>query len=188
MHRHQLSCPRVHWFVHVLFFKEWSRVSYKEGHPGIYSFAEISAAELGFEEFSRSSKVLLFFLSFPLVWWCPLLIFPSTSNFPFLQAFWFFSLDLAVLFLPLSFFLFSLWAWNIFSVPISIPISLLYIIILCIRIFSFFCKQLDVVYVHKLLLLLLLLLFYTLWVFLSALTRGWVTTSFLWFLELFSVF
>ena len=36
------------------------------------------------------------FLSSPLVWWCPLLISPSISKFPFLRAFWFF-LDLVML-------------------------------------------------------------------------------------------
>ena len=83
-------------------------------------FDEISAAELGFKKFSRSSKVLFyFFLSSPLVWWCPLPIFPSICNFPFLKVFWFF-LELTVLFLPLFvFFLSSLLAWHIFLCQIS---------------------------------------------------------------------
>ena len=55
-----------------------------------------------------------FLLSFPLVWWYPLPIFPSTCKFPFIIVFWFF-LDLAILFLPsfVFFFCFSLFAWHI---------------------------------------------------------------------------
>ena len=38
-----------------------------------------------------SPWILFFiFISFLLVWWCPLPIFPSTWKFPFLRAFWFF--------------------------------------------------------------------------------------------------
>ena len=40
--------------------------------------------------------IFLFFLSSPLVWWCPFLVFFGTCKFIFQQAFWFF-LDLAVL-------------------------------------------------------------------------------------------
>ena len=34
--------------------------------------------------------LFFFFLSSPIVWWYPFLIFPSVCKFPFLQAFWFF--------------------------------------------------------------------------------------------------
>ena len=47
-------------------FKEWSRVSYNGGYPGIYPFDEISAAELCFEQFSRSPEVLFSYLVFHL--------------------------------------------------------------------------------------------------------------------------
>ena len=59
---------------------------------------------LGFK-FPCSSEVHLIIFSFISVWWCPLPIFPSTSNFPPLQVFQCFP-DLAVLFL-LFFSLFS---------------------------------------------------------------------------------
>ena len=64
--------------------------------------------------------LLWYFLSSPIVWLCPLPIFPSICTFPFLWAFRFF-LDLIVLFLP-SFAIvrISLWAWNIF--PWQIPL------------------------------------------------------------------
>ena len=55
-----------------------------------------------------------FFLSSPLVLWCPLPIFPNTCMFPFIRAFRLF-LHLVVLFLPLFiFYRFSLIAWHIF--------------------------------------------------------------------------
>ena len=104
-------------------------------------------------KFSCSSEILfLLFLSFPLDWWCPFPIFPSTCNFPFLRAFWFF-LDLVILFL-LLFFLNPLFIMSIAycSIPNFIPISWLYIPIVCIKVFSsfsFFCKQLNVIYIYK---------------------------------------
>ena len=62
--------------------EEWYRVSYKRDSPGTNSFDEILAEQLGFEKLFRSSeKLLLFFLSSPLVWWCLLPIFLSTCKF-----------------------------------------------------------------------------------------------------------
>ena len=92
----------------------------------------------------RFILVNLFFLSL-LVWWCPLPIFQSTCNFPFLKAFWFF--DLVVLF----FLLFIIMSIVHFSMPNSIPIPWLYILIVCIRVPNFFIffKQLDVVHIYK---------------------------------------
>ena len=59
------------------------------GCASVYSFNEISVKELGFQKFSRSSKVLFLFLSSLLIWWGHLRIFRSTCNFPSLQEFWF---------------------------------------------------------------------------------------------------
>ena len=47
-------------------------------------FDEISASDLGSEKFSCFQVLFNYlFLSFLFVWWCPLLLFPSTCNFPF---------------------------------------------------------------------------------------------------------
>ena len=51
--------------------------------------------------------LLVFFLHLHFVWWRLLPIFLSTCKFTFLEAFWFF-LDLPVLFLPLSLFLYQI--------------------------------------------------------------------------------
>ena len=87
-------------FVWVPLLSIWTIVPsiFQEELPMCFSFNEIYAAELGFEKLSLKYSFLIFFLSSPFVWWCPLPIFPSTCNFPFLQAFRFF-LDLVVLFL-----------------------------------------------------------------------------------------
>ena len=89
---------------------------------------------------------LLFYLSFPLIWRCPLLIIPSTCNFPFLRVFWFF-LDFVLLFLRLFvvFFSTSRYLHSTFSISTSIPISWVYIFIICIRFsnhFLFFASNL----------------------------------------------
>ena len=69
--------------------------------------------------FSWDTVFYLFFLSSPLVWWCPLPIFPSIFKFPFLQAFWS-SLGIVFRFLPLCVISrFSFLAWLIF--PCWIP-------------------------------------------------------------------
>ena len=80
----------------------------------------------------------LFFLSSPLVWWCSLLIFPNSSNFPFLRAFCFF-FDFAVLFLSLFVFfpLFTI-SMTHFSISNSIPISWLHILTIYIRVSNSF--------------------------------------------------
>ena len=60
--------------------------------------------------------LLLFFLSSPLVWECPLLILPRTYKIHFLWAFWFF---LSILLLPFfAFFHLSLLTWYIFQCQI----------------------------------------------------------------------
>ena len=76
-----------------------------------------TAAEFGFEKL---------FLSSPLVWLCPLPIFPSSCNFPFLQVFWFF-LVMAVLFLPLIVFFHFSFSWHIFQYQIIIIIIIIII-------------------------------------------------------------
>ena len=115
-------------------------------------FDEISALELGFGKLLRSSEVLfLFFPSSPLIWWCPLPVFPSTFNFPSLKL----SsciFDLAVLFHPQILFLSFIINMAHFSMPNSISITWIYIFIVCIKVFSylsFFCKYLYVIHIYK---------------------------------------
>ena len=57
---------------------------------------------------------LLFFLSSPLVWWSPFPLFPSTCIFLFSERFGSFLIQYFYSFRYLSFFYFSLWAWQIF--------------------------------------------------------------------------
>ena len=68
-------------------------------------FDAIPTAKLGFEKCFLSSEIHFynFFLLYPLVWWCPLPLFPSACTFPFLRTFTFF-LDLTGLFFPLFVF------------------------------------------------------------------------------------
>ena len=81
------------------FFESSSFVHFKNGpyyltrRTGVCPFDEIPVVGFGFEQFSCSPEILFFnfFLSSPLVWWCPFPIFPGTSNFPFIWAFWFIS-------------------------------------------------------------------------------------------------
>ena len=61
MHRHQVPC-NLEQFSEC---QEWSRISYKSDSPGVYLFDEISAAEICFAIFFRSSYEL--FLIFPYV-------------------------------------------------------------------------------------------------------------------------
>ena len=70
----------------------------------------------------RTSSLL--FLSSPLAWRCPLLIFSVVCSFPFLQVFWCIP-DWAVLFVPLFLFyyFFNIFTMAHFSIPNSIPIS-----------------------------------------------------------------
>ena len=63
---------------------------------------------------------LKFFLSFPLVWWCQVPIFPSICRFSFLRAFWWL-LDLVVRLLPLcTVCQFLSLAWYIFQCQIPL--------------------------------------------------------------------
>ena len=89
-----------------------------------------------------------FFLSSPLVWWCPLPIFASTSKFPFLRFFSWFGNSI-----PSIICRFPLLTICIahFSMPNSTLISWLYILTAFIRVsdsFSIYSKQFDVVCVH----------------------------------------
>ena len=93
MHGHQFPCCSVYLFELLLCrFLKWSRIPCKDDCPDAIPFVEISAAELGFQKFSRASGVIHsnFFLLFLLSWWCPLPIFPSTCSFLSLQMFSFF--------------------------------------------------------------------------------------------------
>ena len=82
--------------------------------------------------FSRETLFKFFFLSSPLVWWCPLPIFPSTCKFPFL---WFFSRFGNSI--PCRFLLLIICMAH-FSIPNSIPISWLYILTVYVRTFNYF--------------------------------------------------
>ena len=89
----------------------------------------------GFEKFSRSFKYSPYFSSSLLVSWCLLPIFPSTCNFPSLRAFWFF-LVWHFYYFRCSFSPIFIMSMSHFSLPNSIPISWLYILIVCIRVSS----------------------------------------------------
>ena len=75
------------------FFFSW--VLLKGDCPYVYLFGEMTAAELGFQKFSRSSKILFPYFFFQ--------IFPRICNFPFLLALWFL-LDFGCSFLRYSSF------------------------------------------------------------------------------------
>ena len=117
-----------------------------EDSPSVHRFEEISIEEFDFGKLSCLSEVIFsyFFLSSPLVWWCPRPVFPRACNFPFLKVFSFFSY-LPVLFLLLLLFSnFSLSAWHFLRLN-SITIYWLYIFIFCIRVsssFSYFANTL----------------------------------------------
>ena len=146
-------CLLVNWSAFLLWiFQERSRISYKGYCTGVYPFDEVSAAELGFQKFSRFSESLFLFFSFISA---SLMLY--ASNIPkYLQVI--FSPSDLILSWSNNFFstiicLFLLYilTFSHFSTPNSIPISRLYILIICIRVsnfFSFFCKQLDIVHVH----------------------------------------
>ena len=125
VHCHYLSWALVHsseFFPHP--HQEWFQISNKEYCPGVYFFDEIVATEIGFQMFSHSFLVIFSFIL--LVWWHQLPMFPSISNFSFLQEFLFF-LTLAVLFLMLFvFFHFSSWTLHIFlyQIPFLYPSSI----------------------------------------------------------------
>ena len=70
----------------------------------------------------------LLFLSFSLVWWCPLAILLSISKFPFLWSFWFFYLFDSSIPSVICLFLLFFISMAHFSMPNSVPISSLYII------------------------------------------------------------
>ena len=89
-------------FLHYQLW-ECSRVSYKGYNQNIYSFDDISVAEIGFKKFSYFSKIFLITFLFISVWRCPLLIFQSSWNFLFLKVFRYFP-DLVDLFFSSFFF------------------------------------------------------------------------------------
>ena len=85
--------------VHLKF-----RVSFKVDFAGVYSFDEISAAELAFEKFHCYSQVHLFYFFFHFRLLVVILDIFKYISFSFALTFWYF-LDLAVPFFPL--FLYS---------------------------------------------------------------------------------
>ena len=105
---------------------------------------------------SRTSLIGLrysfFFLSSPLIWLCPLPIFPSPCKFPFSRAFWFFYY-LAVPFLLLSSFPTLYYEhgplFNTESHSYILSVYSYFFIFKSPILFSSFCKQLDGVPVHS---------------------------------------
>ena len=77
------------------------------------------------------------FLSCPLVWWCPLPIFPSACRFRFLQAFWYGWFGCSIPFV-IRLFPFFIMSMVYFSRPNPIHISWLYILIIGNKISNFF--------------------------------------------------
>ena len=70
----------------------------KEDRSGFISLVWFQLQSLVSESFLIRLRYLFIIFSFiSTYWWCPPRIFPSTFNFPFLPAFWFFR-DLAILF------------------------------------------------------------------------------------------
>ena len=105
-----------------------SRMDLTWGTAQLFTPLWDSCYRVWFRDFSFVWDTLFFkaFLSSPLVWWYPLVIFPSTCMFPLLRLFWFF-LDLAVLFFLLHvFFLLLIISIGHFSMPNSIPVYWLY--------------------------------------------------------------
>ena len=68
----------VYWSICLRF----SLVYFKKDLKGVYPFDVIPAAEFGYGKFSHWSEILVFFLSYQLVLWCPFPIFASTCCFP----------------------------------------------------------------------------------------------------------
>ena len=94
-----LFCSPVHLLKSFLCpLRKWSRVSYNRDSP-LMRFLLYSLVSSRVFFFVHLRFSFIFFFSTPLVWWCPLPIFPSICKFPFLLAFWFF-LDLVIQFLP----------------------------------------------------------------------------------------
>ena len=80
---HEFSCSLVHLFKFLPRpLQECSRVSY-EGDTSLMRFLLLSLVSSSF--FVLLGYSFLIFLSSPLVWWCPLSIFPSICKFLFLR-------------------------------------------------------------------------------------------------------
>ena len=120
--------------------------------PNVYLFDEFSASELSFESFLVFLRyAFLFHPSSLFVWWCQLVIFPSTCSFLLFMR------PNAVLIWQVHsfcFFLlshFSLFAWYIFNAKFHSYILALYLYCLYqgIQFFFIFCKYLYVILLHK---------------------------------------
>ena len=111
-----------------------------DGQGGLFLWCDFCCRVWFWEAFSFVwSFLFLFFLSSPLVWWCPLVIFSGTCNFPFFNR--------SNSFLIWQFYSFYYLSFPFFIMTIahfimlnSIPIIYLYILTVCIslEIFSFF--------------------------------------------------
>ena len=115
--------------------RDTAQVFINPDRSGIYSFNEIPGADLGFKVFSRLSNSFLLITVYLMV---SVSNTPSICTFPSLQAFWFFH-GVTLLFLLLVRLgpLFSI-SMAHFSMPNSIPISWLHILIDCIKVSSSF--------------------------------------------------
>ena len=101
VHRHLLSCSLVYLFkiCFCQFLKNGPEYPTRGTAQG-FIFLIRFLLQCLFSRFIVHLKYsFVIFFSPPLIWWCPLSIFPSTCNFSFLQEFWF-VFDLAFLFLP----------------------------------------------------------------------------------------
>ena len=149
MHLHEFSCSLVHLFI-LLSSSSLVPCILRVRQVGYFPFDKISAIKFGFPVLLIYSFYI--FLSYSLVWLCPLSICKSISRFPFLTAFWFF-LCLIVLFLP-SYVVsrFSLLTWRIFlcQIPSLCPDKSIFSLpVLGFSIFFFtFGQRFVVVHVH----------------------------------------
>ena len=126
MHRHQLSCALFH--LSKFFpcpFQEWSWVSDKEG----------SQDEI---RFLLQRLILRRFLALLRYSFFPVPIFPSTSDFHFLRAFWFFLwFDISISSV-ICLFLLLIICMTHFCMQNSIPISWQCFVIVCFWVSSYF--------------------------------------------------
>ena len=144
-------CFLVLWFIYwsssLVHFKNGPEYLTKDTVQVFIPLMKFLPRSLVSETFLDLLRYLfLFFILSPLVCYCQLRIFPSTCNFPFLQASCFF-LILAVLILSLFvFFHFSLLSWHIFLCWIPFLhldcIFLFFVLVSTVFFFSFFANSL----------------------------------------------
>ena len=147
MHCHEFSRSLVHLLKFFSPpFQECPEYLTREGHPR--RFLLNSLVSSNFFIFLR--YYFLFFISSPLVWWCPLPIFPSTCKFSFPQSILIF-VGLVVLFLLLCVILASPYLQGAFfyakfhSYVLTVYSHYMY---WSFQLFFIFSKQFDIIHVH----------------------------------------